>query len=132
MWSEQMLERCPEMQRLGLAKLPGFRWIISKRGYANVVKTSESEVEGILFKISDSDEIRLDRFEGANSGIYQKWELSVIFEGRKQTAMVYVDPLVEEGVPVDEYVLRINAAIREASLSDEYVDGQLRKFIPVD
>ncbi|RDL35344.1 uncharacterized protein BP5553_07275 [Venustampulla echinocandica] len=38
----QMSQRCPSSPYYGLGKLPGYRWIIGERGYANVVKCPTS------------------------------------------------------------------------------------------
>ena len=45
-------------------------------------------------------------------------------------ALVYVDLVTEEGAPRTEYIGRINAALRDAGLSPEYVAGAVRRFIP--
>jgi hypothetical protein len=45
MWDQQMKERCPESHKLGTARLAGYRWIISARGYANVLRSENNHVE---------------------------------------------------------------------------------------
>lgn len=35
--TRQMLDRCPQSTCIGLARLPGWKWIINSRGYANIV-----------------------------------------------------------------------------------------------
>jgi gamma-glutamylcyclotransferase len=45
-------------------------------------------------------------------------------------ALVYVDLVTEEGSPRTEYIGRMNAALRDAGLSPEYVAGAVRRFIP--
>ena len=52
MWSVQMEERCSPSKKVGVARLLDYRWIISARGYANVVKSMNDYVEGVLFEIS--------------------------------------------------------------------------------
>ncbi|KAK5013992.1 hypothetical protein LTR60_003581 [Cryomyces antarcticus] len=37
LWLHQMARRCPDSTYKGIARLEGHRWIINKRGYANVV-----------------------------------------------------------------------------------------------
>jgi cation transport regulator ChaC len=130
MWDAQMMARCPDSRKLGHARLPGFRWIISTRGYANVVESPEDEVEGVLFEISESDERSLDRHEGVASGKYRKAELSVLHAGQAVNALVYVDPITTEGHARQEYITRINAALGDAGLSDAYIARQVRRFIP--
>ena len=130
MWNDQMNRRCPQNKKIGIARLPGYRWIISNRGYANVVKSEEHTVEGVLFEISDTDEAALDGYEGVASGSYAKAEIQVLSGDKSLPALVYVDPVTTEGTPPAEYVQRINAALADAGLTAEYVDGQVRKFIP--
>lgn len=86
--TEQMRERCPYSTPVGLGFLPGWRWIINTRGYANVVpdnedgsastptedtaipattaatKSSFGGVYGLLYLLPLQDEERLDRYEG--------------------------------------------------------------------
>jgi gamma-glutamylcyclotransferase len=79
LWLHQMHLRCPSAQYIGLAKLTGYKWIISQRGYANVVETSSSSaskkngkddgeydnvVYGMLYSLTPSDEEKLDKNEG--------------------------------------------------------------------
>ncbi len=130
MWDAQMRKRCPESRKIGIARLSGFRWIISTRGYANVVEAKEDEVEGVLFEISESDEQFLDKHEGVADGSYQKVEISVFHDGKKEVALVYVDPVTAEGAAKQEYIARINAGLSDAHLSEKYVSHHVRKFVP--
>lgn len=57
---------------IGKAFLPKYRWIITRRGYANVVPSEQDEVEGMLFEISKKDEEGLDCYEGVHQGSYDK------------------------------------------------------------
>lgn len=130
MWNAQMSARCPRSRKLGKAILKGYRWIITTRGYANVVVSPDSEVEGILFEISESDELRLDVYEGVAAGSYNKAWLPVEMDGQTHSALVYLDPVTEEGQPKEEYISRINAGLNDAGLSEDYVTSQVRKFLP--
>lgn len=127
---EQMRRRCPESRRLGQARLAGYRWIITQRGYANVVSEADGEVEGILYALSSADQKRLDNFEGVAAGQYHTCMCLVQHEGRNVEALVYIDPIVEEGTPQEEYIHRINAALVDARLSAAYVNQAIRRFIP--
>ena len=130
MANAQMAQRCPQSKKIGVARLPGYRWIISGRGYATVVQAPQDEVEGVLFEISPSDEAALDRFEGVAAGSYAKAELRVWLGQQDKVALAYVDPVTDEGAPRKEYVQRINAGLADAGLSPEYVVRAVRKFIP--
>ena len=130
MWDAQMARRCPESRKIGIARLRGYRWIITARGYANVVESAGDEVEGVLFEISRSDEESLDRYEGVATGMYRKADLRVLHGGKEELALVYVDSITAEGPPKQEYIGRINSGLADAKLSEDYVARQVRKFIP--
>ena len=59
----QMDSRCPENTQMGIGILHGYRWIISSRGYANVVKSDPDYVMGRIYKINKRDEESLDKKE---------------------------------------------------------------------
>lgn len=125
-----MAKRCPQSKKIGVARLRGYRWIVSVRGYANVVESKEDEVEGVLFEISQSDEDLLDRHEGISSGSYHKADLLVLHGEKEEVAFVYLDPVTAEGAPKKEYIQRINSGLADAKLSKGYVTRYVRKFIP--
>jgi gamma-glutamylcyclotransferase len=130
MWAEQMQCRCPDHCRVGKGTLEGYRWIISSRGYANVVKSASDEVFGVIYEISGVDEELLDRYEGVATGSYRKELLSVEVGDSSRDCLVYIDPIEDEGVPKAEYVERINMGIEDAELPPEYVRDSIRKFVP--
>jgi len=129
MASTQMLQRCPGCRKIGRAQLQGYRWIISTRGFANIIRSENEVVEGVLYAISTADEAALDEYEGVAQGCYYKDTLAIRLEERVLEAMVYIDPIVCEGEPKDEYVDRMNAALGEADLSPWYVAKYMGRFI---
>jgi len=132
LWNEQMVKRCPESRKLGKATLTGYRWIITTRGYASIVKSPGDLVEGVVFEISPVDEAALDQFEGVASGNYFKVNLPVMMiDGDGVTSLVYIDPIMEEGCPKEEYIARINAGVIDAGLGEEYVERYIRKFVRI-
>jgi len=126
----QMLERCPQHSKKGFAVLRGYRWIINRRGFANVVKSENDEVEGILFALSPTDEASLDSREGVAKGSYHKVYLPVLQAHHGQIALVYIDPITAEGKPAADYIERMNEALADAGLSEDYVQRYIRPFIP--
>jgi gamma-glutamylcyclotransferase (GGCT)/AIG2-like uncharacterized protein YtfP len=125
-----MRDRCPDHTVIGKGILKGYRWIISARGYANIVRSKSDEVHGIVYEISDSDEATLDVEEGVRSGSYQKKMRNVEIDGRGQECLVYVDLVKKEGQPTPEYVARINKGLSDSQLPSWYIDRYIRKFIP--
>ena len=149
LWKEQMSLRCHDSIYLGVGRLPGYRWMINNRGYANVVSTSKpgAEVYGLIYSLTRDDERDLDRNEGVPFA-YTKELLSVDFwpsksgtpldvmeDYEKREMLVYIDrKRTEDDRPREEYIHRMNMGIRDGVLVGiprDYVDRQLRPFIPV-
>jgi gamma-glutamylcyclotransferase (GGCT)/AIG2-like uncharacterized protein YtfP len=130
LWEKQMKQRCPESRKLCRATLHGYRWIITTRGYASVVECKGESVEGVIYQLSESDEAELDRFEGVSNGFYQKAELPIGSGSWEIIALVYIDPITEEGHPHQEYIARINSGLADAELPESYVNASIRRFIP--
>jgi len=130
LWLEQMYKRCPDYKFVGKGKLKGYRWIISQRGYANIIKSENDEVQGVIFKISPKDEESLDFWEGVKNGFYNKEYLSVLLNGENQNCLVYIDPITQEGAPKPEYIKRINQGLSDAQLPEDYINKYIRKYIP--
>jgi gamma-glutamylcyclotransferase (GGCT)/AIG2-like uncharacterized protein YtfP len=131
LWREQMKLRCPNHRVIGTGVLKGYRWIISSRGYANIVKSKPDEVYGTVYEISGSDEHRLDCCEGVDNGKYRKEVIMIEINGQRYECLVYIDPVKEEGKAKKEYIEKINKGISDSNLPANYVNRYIRKFIPV-
>ena len=131
MLRDQMKERCPNHRYFGHGILKGFRWIITERGYANIIKSEVDEVHGVVYRINEEDEASLDKAEGVHNGLYWKETHRVEVEKTGYPCIAYVDPITAEGSPKDEYVGRINDGVADAELKPEYVERYIRKFIPL-
>lgn len=129
LWLQQMQTRCPELRLVGAAKLKGYRFIITTRGYASVVRSEQDHVVGIIYGISESDEERLDRYQGVGDGLYGKQMLAVDTGWGTINCLVYVDPIEEEGRPLDEYAERVKRGIHDARFSPTYVEKYLRQIV---
>lgn len=160
--TEQMRQRCPYSTPVGLAYLEGWKWIINARGYANIVQLplddqdeagkgkgkavdddDEHGVYGLLYLLPPQDEERLDEHEGV-PWAYQKFQVNVKWAHSSEDsggqeasaplrALVYVDgQRVEEDVPRDEYVGRMERGIEDAvdnwGLDEEWADRVMRRF----
>ena len=131
LWREQMRARCPEHRKIGSGVLRGYRWIISARGYANIVASPQDLVLGTIYELSAADEESLDQYEGVAKDSYRKEMLMVEVDGGCGSCLVYVDPVEEEGKPREEYVERLNNGIDDARFPAAYVELYLREFVPV-
>lgn len=157
LWKAQMHSRCPTSKYLGIARLNGYRWIINKRGYANVVENEcekkgdapayDDEVWGLVYSLEQEDEDKLDGNEGVPIA-YTKENLTVDYwpaeedgnapdtaEKPAQTEMlVYINrELTKPHSPKEEYIYRMNMGIKDAlkeGMPQGYVDQIMREYIP--
>jgi len=66
-----------------LGKLSGYKWIISSRGYANILDSKIDYILGLIYEISVDNEVNLDKKK------YYKIE----FNGNILECLVYIAPL---------------------------------------
>ena len=72
MSSHRLTERDVNFKSKEKGTLKGYRFIINKKsqknpniGFANIIRDDNSEVEGIIYEVSQEDIIKLDRYEGS-------------------------------------------------------------------
>ncbi|KAK4039363.1 hypothetical protein C8A01DRAFT_47155 [Parachaetomium inaequale] len=154
LWQHQMSLRCPSSPFTGLARLPGYKWFINARGFANIApattskeaeKKEEEEVWGLVYDLSPTDEAQLDRNEGVPYA-YEKrlvpvefWPTTTTTDGEKEVQkvemLIYIDFKRHTGghQPRREYIHRMNMGIRDAlreGVPRGYVERVLRGYIP--
>jgi cation transport regulator ChaC len=118
----QMRERCPRSTLIGPALLAGWRFRITRHGYATVVPEADGIVHGALWDLTLPDEVRLDAYEGVAEGLYSKRHLPVTMaDGREVSAMVYVMSDAEPGNPIPGYLEDVMAAAKGHSFPQEYL-----------
>jgi type I restriction enzyme M protein len=124
----QMRKRCPTYEVVGKATLPSYRWQINARGFANILPSAGDYVEGILYKLSATDQHALNSYEVR----YSKEIVTVKVNASAVEALVYIDPNTDEGTLSSEYGARIKVGIIDAKLSPEYVAKYLMPYLPTD
>jgi gamma-glutamylcyclotransferase len=128
LWRKQMLARCPDYREVGTGFLRGWRWIITTRGYASIVISEGDYVLGKVYELSTADIQSLDGFEGVAKNYYRKEMIAVDANGHTLGCLVYIDQIVEEGEPKEEYISRINHGILDAGFPDEYVILYMQRY----
>jgi len=119
--AEQMLKRCPQSIFKEKETLSGYQFFINKRGYASIRKKKNSQVWGIIYNISVSDEASLDRYEEYPK-IYGKLDLPEL------KAFCYIDLTPEEGLPKTGYLEKIIKSSQLHSFPKEYI-AELKSWL---
>ncbi len=109
---DQMQYRCPDAVPLGTATLQGWELLFrgSKTGsYLTIERNPGAETPIALWRVSDADECRLDRYEGYPN-FYYKLPLRVRYrdmDGNKRRARCFVYVMHEDrplGLPSYRYM----------------------------
>jgi gamma-glutamylcyclotransferase (GGCT)/AIG2-like uncharacterized protein YtfP len=122
-----MAQRCPHSQALGPARLARHRFIVTRDGYASVVRDPREEVHGVLWDCTLADMRALDRFEELASGLYVKISQPVIVPGGVRRALVYIGRSGEPGRPKPGYMDAVIAGAKHFGLPADYIAG-LNRF----
>jgi gamma-glutamylcyclotransferase (GGCT)/AIG2-like uncharacterized protein YtfP len=123
----QMLERCPHSPGAGTGWLNGWRLTFGGEelgwdgALAMVVPDADSQVFVALYDVSSQDHAKLDYWEGAEEGLYNKIKLRVSTLDGEVLAWVYILDAYEGGLPSARYLGLIAEAAQAAGAPDEYV-----------
>ena len=126
---EQMKFRCPDAQLVGVGEIPNYQLLF--RGGRNAVATIEPQegkcVPFGLWKISDRDELALDRYEGYPN-LYYKKSFAMQIQGQSAEAMAYImDTKYEIGVPSQTYYQTIQQGYRDCGLDCDVLDDAVQR-----
>lgn len=126
--TEQMLRRCPDAEFNGIGVLRNYKFALDEEGLATVVPCEGKEVQGVIWRISETDERSLDRYEGVSVGCYTKETLKVRPEGyfSKFPMLTYVSARgSNDGKRRDGYIERIVTAAEKHGFDNSYL-GMLK------
>ena len=113
---EEMAYRCPGARALGKAVLPGYRFEF--KSFATIVPSPGEQVEGVLWTITESDELALDILEGYPE-FYDKRHVKVQ-QGIDYIAMTYIMNPREKGyAPSDGYYSMVSEGYQAFGLSQQ-------------
>jgi gamma-glutamylcyclotransferase (GGCT)/AIG2-like uncharacterized protein YtfP len=128
-----MARRCPGSILVGVAVLRDWKWLISTRGYANVIPSPGDVVYGLVYALTPANEQSLDGYEGVPYS-YVKQMHEVEMDGSLVKVLVYVDEIRQhEGEIKEEYITRMNHGIRDAldkGMPQWYIEKYLEPVIP--
>lgn len=123
---DAMATRCPNSRPLGRAKLARHRFIITRDGYASVLRDPRAMVHGVIWDLALADMHTLDKFEEVDRGLYTKIMQPVITEAGSRRALVYVGGNAETGTPRAGYLESVVAAAETWSLPPAYIQEMKR------
>lgn len=121
----QLLSRCSQASLLGKAVLNDYKFIINERGVASIIEETGSYVEGVIWLLTKSDEVNLDRHEGIGKGYYYKKNIIVITElepKREIETRVYLATNQTIGKPREGYLEKILNAAAKFKFNLDYVE----------
>lgn len=116
MSASQMARRCPGAVADGLVTIPGWRFVINRRGVATLVRDAEKETIGLVWQLTPACELSLDRYEGVKSGIYRKADLEIA----SGPILAYLAADERFGAPRQGYLEGILTAAKSLGISSAY------------
>ena len=83
----QMAARCPAARLLGVAAIPGQRFLINRTGFATLIAAPGGRAYGLVWALTAEDERSLDGYEGVADGEYRKETMILAGHGE---ALIYI------------------------------------------
>jgi gamma-glutamylcyclotransferase (GGCT)/AIG2-like uncharacterized protein YtfP len=124
---EQMLERCPHSPAAGTGWLDGWRLTFGGEDLGwdgalpMVVPDNNGRVFVALYDVSPQDMRKLDYWESADTGLYDKIRLRIVTDEGEQLAWVYILDSFEGGLPSARTIGLIADAAEAAGAPADYV-----------
>jgi len=115
----QMAQRCPQAVAGEVVSLPGWRFVINRRGVATILPDDAAEVTGLVWHLTEDCERALDRYEGVRSNLHRK----EVIEAGGAPALVYVASEERPGQPRPGYLEGILAGAERLGIAATYRDG---------
>jgi AIG2-like family len=127
----QMAERCPHSPQAGTGWLDGWRLTFGgedigwEGALATVVEDEapDARVFVVLYEMAETDELALDRWDGATLGYYSKLRVRVATLEGDALAWLYVLNDYEGGLPAARYLGIMADAAEAAGAPADYVAG---------
>jgi cation transport regulator ChaC len=104
-----MRRRCPAVRLEGRALLPGYRFVITREGYASILSAPGGRVHGVLWRLTPRDLAALNAYENLGE-LYRAVTMTVVGNRRRVAALVYVGRSQARGRPRPGYMDIVTAA----------------------
>src|SRR5262249_50291878 len=120
-----MRRRCPGARGLGPARLDGWRYVITRDGYASLVRDARTRVHGVLWRVTPPRPPAPQAYE---QRAYLPRIVPVRHGAARRPALVYLAPERGGGKARPGYQELVVASAREWQLPEDYVAGLARRI----
>jgi gamma-glutamylcyclotransferase (GGCT)/AIG2-like uncharacterized protein YtfP len=121
----QMAQRCPHSPLQHTGWLVGWRLTFGGEGWDGALPTlvehPRSQVFVALYDVTGADEVDLDAWESADSGLYRKIRVRVQTLNGEELCWLYILDGYEGGLPSARYLGLMADAAEKAGAPDDYV-----------
>ncbi len=124
-----MHARCPQAKALGVATLPGWRFVITPDGVGSIAPRPGALLYGVLWRLTPRDLAAINAYESLDSGLYLRRLLTVRRGHGPAAALVYIARRRGEGTPRPGYINVLVEAARDWELPERYIRS-LRRWSP--
>jgi len=127
----QMRERCPGAQVIGHCVLADWRFIITTRRTASVVREKNAVVHGVLWRCTPEHQHTLDCYEGVAVRNYRRRIVTVTGrDGILRNSIIYVGANRSKGIGRADYLLTaVLPGARQHKLPCDYI-RELESWLP--
>lgn len=113
----EMARRCPAAREIGTTVLPGWRFVVGRRGYGTIVPDPGARVVGVLWSLTPACERTLDEFEEIDGGLFRRESLLVAGE----PTLIYLAADAAPGSVRAGYLEPVIAAAEARGFPADYV-----------
>jgi hypothetical protein len=125
-----MRRHAPAAQPLHPARLEGYRFVVTRDGYASLMPDRTRCVHGLLWRLTARDRVTLDLWENVAGGLYRA-EMLPVWDvgGVRRRVLVYVARQRPLGRPRPGYIEIVVKAAGELQLPADYI-ASLQEWLP--
>ena len=120
MVKHQMDRRCPNAVLVGIGDIPGYNLEFYTHATIELDFRGRASVPAVVWEISESDEVFLDRYEGYPAYYGKRQQVVNMRDGTRAEGMLYfMRAQYKEGKPTDTYCNEIIRAYVALGLTSE-------------
>jgi len=113
--------RCPGATALGVATLPGWRFMVNVDGVGSLAPQPGRLTYGVLWRLTPRDLAAINAYEAVDTELYLRRTLPVRLGARQAAALVYLARRRGEGAARPGYISLVVEAAREWQLPPAYI-----------